>query len=62
MSITITITGDAAQVRAHMVALLGAVPLSNGELGAPKENLSPTTGPPVCSTSSRPRRRSICAT
>lgn len=41
MSITITITGDAAQVRAHMVALLGAVPLSNGELGAPKENLSP---------------------
>jgi hypothetical protein len=37
MSITITITGDAAQVRAHMAALLGAVPLANGELGAPKQ-------------------------
>jgi hypothetical protein len=36
MSITITITGDAAQVRAHMAALIGAVPLANGELGAPK--------------------------
>jgi hypothetical protein len=39
MSITITITGDAAQVRAHMAALLGAVPLANGELGAPKLDL-----------------------
>jgi hypothetical protein len=37
MSITITITGDAAQVRAHMAALIGAVPLANGELGAPKQ-------------------------
>lgn len=37
MSITITITGDAAQVRAHMAALIGAIPLSNGEIGMPKQ-------------------------
>jgi hypothetical protein len=47
MSITITITGDAAQVRAHMAALLGAVPLANGELGAPKTLLAEPTETPV---------------
>lgn len=45
MTITITITGDARTVRDELAALIGAVPLPNGELGAPR--MRPAVTQPV---------------